>query len=303
MGLISGAIDSALKSVGSGMMDTGEWMLQGGYGMWKSCSEVTMKYVQKNPMSQTNAWSIVTGSIYSLSLGIAASLAVLFFVMGWLRESIDIRNNFTLENTFRFFVRFAITASLIVNSLALVNGITQCATAVVSTMNAQMQETSAEGIFDDLRQAIEEDNSADGGTWLAIGFGSMIGGLLGGLVIIVCAVTLVLSVLSRLFKLLLCIPFAPVAFAGFAGGVEFSQSGIAWLRTFIGYALEAVVIALAISISFGLFQDASLFGTSGTEVNVVTLILQICEYCMPMITACACVKGAEMTVRRCLGLG
>ena len=303
MGLISGAIDSALKSVGSGMMDTGEWMLQGGYGMWKSCSEVTMKYVQKNPMSQTNAWSIVTGSIYSLSLGIAASLAVLFFVMGWLRESIDIRNNFTLENTFRFFVRFAITASLIVNSLALVNGITQCATAVVSTMNAQMQETSAEGIFDDLRQAIEEDNSADGGTWLAIGFGSMIGGLLGGLVIIVCAVTLVLSVLSRLFKLLLCIPFAPVAFAGFAGGAEFSQSGIAWLRTYIGYALEAVVIALAISISFGLFQDASLFGTSGTEVNVVTLILQICEYCMPMITACACVKGAEMTVRRCLGLG
>lgn len=303
MGLISGAIDSALESIGSGMMDTGEWMLQGGYGMWKSCSEVTMEYVKKSPMAETNAWAIVTGNIYSLSLGIAASLAVLFFVMGWLRESIDIRNNFTLENTFRFFVRFAITASLIVNSLALINGVASCATAVVNTMNVQMEESSAEGIFDDLRQAIEEDDSADGGTWLAIGFGSMIGGLPGGLVIIVCAVTLVLSVLSRLFKLLLCIPFAPVAFAGFAGGAEFSQSGIAWLRTFIGYALEAVVIALAISISFGLFQDASLFGTSGAEVNMVTLILQICEYCMPMITACACVKGAEMTVRRCLGLG
>ena len=303
MGLISGAIDSALESIGSGMMDTGEWMLQGGYGMWKSCSEVTMEYVKKSPMAETNAWAIVTGNIYSLSLGIAASLAVLFFVMGWLRESIDIRNNFTLENTFRFFVRFAITASLIVNSLALINGVASCATAVVNTMNVQMEESSAEGIFDDLRQAIEEDDSADGGTWLAIGFGSMIGGLLGGLVIIVCAVTLVLTDLSRQFKLLLCIPFAPVAFAGFAGGAEFSQSGIAWLRTFIGYALEAVVIALAISISFGLFQDASLFGTSGAEVNMVTLILQICEYCMPMITACACVKGAEMTVRRCLGLG
>ena len=102
---------------------------------------------------------------------------------------------------------------------------------------------------------------------------------------------------------MLCIPLAPVAFAGFAGGTEFSQTGIAWLRTFIGYALEAVVIALAISISFGLFQDANLFGTAGAEVTMVTLILQICEYCMPMITACTCVKGAEMTVRRCLGLG
>lgn len=303
MGLISSAIDSALESVGSGMMDTGEWMLQGGYAVWQSCSALTMEYVKKSPMAQTNAWAIVTGPVYSLSLGIAASLAVLFFVMGWLRESIDIRNNFTLENTFRFFVRFAITASLIVNSLALVNGITECATAVVSTMNTQMKEVDADGIFDDLRASIEEDDAADGGTWLAIGFGSMVGGLLGGLVIIVCAVTLVLSVLSRLFKLLLCIPFAPVAFAGFAGGAEFSQTGIAWLRTFIGYALEAVVIALAISISFGLFQDANLFGTAGTEATMVTLILQICEYCMPMITACACVKGAEMTVRRCLGLG
>lgn len=303
MGLISSAIDSALESVGRGMMDTGEWMLQGGYGMWKSCSTVTMEYIKKSPMSETNAWTIVTGPIYSLSLGIAASLAVLFFVMGWLRESIDIRNNFTLENTFRFFVRFAITASLIVNSLTLVNGITECATVVVGTMNVKLQDVEADDLFADLRAAIEEDESADGGTWLAIGFGSMIGGLLGGLVIIVCAVSLVLSVLSRLFKLLLCIPFAPVAFAGFAGGAEFSQTGIAWLRSFIGYALEAVVIALAISISFGLFQDANLFGTAGTKVNMVTLIQQICEYCMPMITACACVKGAEMTVRRCLGLG
>lgn len=301
MGLISGAINSALQSVGNGMIDTGEWMLQGGYGVWKSCSDVTMEYIKKSPMEETNAWAIVTGSIYSLALGIAASLAVLFFVMGWLRESIDIRNNFTLENTFRFFVRFAITLSLITNSLAVTNGIVQCATAVVATMDMQMQAVEEEGIFDEMKQSMEEE--AEGGTWLAIGFGSMIGGLLGGLVIIVCAVNLILSVLSRLFKLLLCIPFAPVAFSGFAGGAEFSQSGIAWLRTFLGHALEVIVIALAISISFGLFRDAGIFGGTETEVSMVTLILQICEYCMPMITACACVKGAEMTVRRCLGLG
>lgn len=303
MGLISGAIDSALESVGSSMMDMGEWMLQAGYGMWKNCSEITMQYVQKSPMTETHAWAVVTGNIYAISLGIAASLAVLFFVMGWLRESIDIRNNFSLENMFRFFIRFAITASLIVNSLALVQGIVQCSTAVVSTMGMQMEQAEADDMFEDLRTAIEEDQDSDGGTWLAMGFGCMVGGLLGGLVIIVCAVNLVLSVLSRLFKLLLCIPFAPIAFAGFAGGAEFSQSGIAWIRTFIAYALEAVVIALAITISFGLFQDANLFGSSGADADMVTLILQICGYCMPMITACACVKGAEMTVRRCLGLG
>ncbi len=301
MGIISNVINSALETIGSGMMSLGEWMLEAGYGVWQGCGKITISYVQKDPSAQTNAWKIVTGNIYTLSLSIAASLAVLFFVMGWLRESIDIRNNFSLENMFRFFVRYALTASLLVNSLALATGIAQCTTAVVKTISADIDADEADDIFGDLRDALEDDD-ADGGKWLAMGFGAMIGGLIGGLTIIVCAVGIVLAVLSRLFKLLLCIPFAPVAFAGFAGGHEFAQSGMAWLRAYLGYALEAVVIVLALSISFGMFQDASLFNYSG-DPDFVMLILQICEFCIPMIAACACVKGADTVVRRCLGLG
>ena len=82
----------------------------------------------------------------------------------------------------------------------------------------------------------------------------------------------------------------------------FYQMGIYWIKTFLGYALEAVVIALALRISFGLFADAALFQVeSGTDA--VSVILLICNYCMPMITASACLKGADTIVRRCLGLG
>lgn len=302
MGLISDAINSALESIGSGFMDVGEWMMEAGYSMWRACSEVALGYVRKNPMDQSGAWAVVTGSVYTMALGIAASLTVLFFVLGWLRESIDIRNNFSLENMFRFFVRYALAASLLVNSLALVTGITECATAIVGTMNVDIESENIDGVFNDLAETMKEEE-ADGGTWLAVGVCCLIGGIIGGLVIIVCGITLVLSVLSRLFEMLLCIPFAPVAFSGFAGGGEFSQTGIAWIKTFLGYALKAVVIALAIQISFGLFQDASLFQTNHEAADVTAVILMICEYCMPMVTACACVKGAETIVRRCLGLG
>ena len=102
MGLLSSAINSALEGMGRGLMNSGAWMLEGGYRMWQKCCGVTFDYVTISPMSQTNAWSIVTGSVYSISLAAAASLTVLFFVIGWLRESIDIRNNFQLENMFRF---------------------------------------------------------------------------------------------------------------------------------------------------------------------------------------------------------
>ena len=303
MGLISGAIDSAFESIGTSMLNGGEWFIQAGYKMWQQCSSITLTYVERNPMSQASAWGIVTGGIFTISMAVAASLSVLFFVLGWLRESIDIRNTFTLENMFRVFIRYAITASLIVNSLSVVTAITQCASAVVSTISVETSGDDMKGAFDELKETLEKDDEADGGTYLAYGFCGLIGGLIGGMVIIVCGVSIVLAVLSRLFKLLLCIPFAPVAFAGFAGGGEFSQSGIAWIRTFIGYALEAVVIALAITISFGLFKDASLFSTGSKDTGVVAMVLMICEYCMPMITASACVKGAEITVRRCLGLG
>ena len=303
MGLISGAIDSALKSIGEALLSSGENWIKSGFAVWKGCSKVTMTFVSRNPMSQTNAWSVVTGTIFSISMAVAASLAVLYFVIGWLRESIDIRHTFTLENMFRFFIRYAVTASLIVNALSVVTAITQCAGAVVSTLNVNVDVNDMDGLFDDIRDELEADKDTDGGTYLAFGFTGMIGGLFGGVVIMVCGISLVLSVLSRLFKLLLCVPFAPVAFAGFAGGGEFSQTGIAWIRSFIGYALEAVVIALAINISFGLFRDTSLFSMSGKSKGMIALILMICEYCMPMVTACTCVKGAEVTVRRCLGLG
>ena len=102
--------------------------------------------------------------------------------------------------------------------------------------------------------------------------------------------------------MLLCIPFAPVALSTYAGGERFSATARAWIRTFIGYGLEAVTMVLAIAISFGLFRDASLFSSAGGG-TAADVILSIMGMVLPMITACACIKGADTIVRRCLGLG
>lgn len=300
MGLISGAINDALIAVGSGLMSVGETALEAAYGVWSGAAGITISYARQSPASQGNAWALVTGNLYSLSLSVAASLSVLYFVIGWLADAIDIRNNFMMENIFKFFIRYLITVSLIANSLALVEGITTCTGAVVATVATEADEMdSVDGIFDEMRAELDEQE--DGGAWLSSGVIGLLGGLIGALVVIVCSINLILAVLSRLFKMLLCIPFAPVALAGFAGGHEFSRSGKAWLMTYLGYALEALVIVLALLISLGLFRDAGIFDTTGAGWTGV--VLQICEFCMPMLTACACVRGADTIVRRCLGLG
>lgn len=306
MGVISSALNSALENLGRATMDVGNNGLLSGYNVWEKCCSITVNYLKVSPVSGGgNAWSIVTGSIFSISMGIAASLSILFFVIGWLNESIDVRNNFSLENMFRFFVRYVITASLIVNSLALVQGVVDCSTALVSTVNVSegsMKADKVENVFNDLQKTMEDDN-ATGTEWLGTGIISMIAGLFGGIVILVCGVQLILAVLSRLFKMYLCIPFGPVALSSFAGGHTLSQTGISWIRTLFAYALEAVVIAIAIKISFGLFADGSMMVSGSDTGGALGAILTIVEYCLPMITACACVKGAEATIRRCLGLG
>ena len=306
MGVISSALNSALENLGRATMDVGNNGLMAGYKVWEKCCKITTDYLKVNPASVGgNAWGIVTGSLFNISMGIAASLSILFFVIGWLNESIDVRNNFTLENMFRFFIRYIITATLIVNSLALVRGTVECSTALVGAVNVSSLGTQGgdvENVFKDLITKMEDDE-ATGTEWLGTGIISMIAGLFGGIVILVCGIQLILAVLSRLFKMYLCIPFGPVALSSFAGGQTISQTGIAWIRTLLAYALEAVVIAIAIKISFGLFADGSIMANTGGEDGALGAILTIVEYCLPMITACACVKGAEATIRRCLGLG
>ena len=72
MGLIDSAISGAMEAVGSGMMDAGNFFLKGGYSVWGNFSKVAMRYVQQQPES-LGAWQVVTGSVYTLSTGIAAS--------------------------------------------------------------------------------------------------------------------------------------------------------------------------------------------------------------------------------------
>ena len=90
---------------------------------------------------------------------------------------------------------------------------------------------------------------------------------------------------------------------GFCRRAKISQTGIAWLKTFTAYCLEAFVIALAIKLSFGLFASAALNFTIDSADITVQMMLAIFNLSMPMVATAACVKGADGVVRSCMGLG
>ena len=293
--------------LGGIMFSQGRVLLNTGFAIWKSCSQVALDFVQKNPEGQFGAWSVVSGSgVYGVFLAIAGSLTIFYFAAGWLKESIDIRTTFNLESMFKMFIRFAITISLVMNSMSLVRGINNASIALAHTIQiteSDEKKDTVDQVFDSMEESLRSTDESEGAAWFSGGLIALIGGAVGMFTILISGVELAITVIKRLFKVYMCIPFAPVALAGFAGGREFSQTGIAWLKTFTAYCLEAFVIALAIKLSFGLFSSAALNFTASSSDITVQMMLAIFNLCMPMVATAACVKGADGVVRSCLGLG
>lgn len=282
------------ESIGGALVDAGSWLLQAGIDAWGALADVTKAYCLREPGSFSQAWYIVA-SLHNTMLAVGASLMTLYFVCGWLRESIDIRNNFSLENMFRFFVRLAIAAGLLVNSFSLIQSIIDISAALAGTFSFNVTSSySADGLFEPLLEGLE------GWEYLGPGLVCFLGGLVGMFVMACCGAMILITVINRFFKVFLCIPFAPPALASFAGGGQLWQSGTTWIKTFLAYCLEIVIIMLSLSLSFSLFQDNAqvLSGKDGWS----GMIISVLNLCLPMLAAYSCTKGAEVIIRKNLGL-
>ena len=132
---IQNMIASLLRGMGELLMDCGERFIRGGYDAWTWCSAEVLKFSILDPQSMTS-WSTVRGLLNAF-VAVGVSLAVLYFVLGWVHESIDIRTTFTMENLVRMFVRFVITIALVTNSAELAVDISQISVALTRAAAGQ----------------------------------------------------------------------------------------------------------------------------------------------------------------------
>lgn len=283
-----------LDSIGQGMVDAGESCMDAGIGVWKACAAIVMDYCTQDPASFTGVWKNVNG-IYSMFMGIGASLLTLYFVIGWVKEATDLKAQFTMDHIFLHLIRLILTGAGMMNALNMIKTFMRLSGLLAAQVGMSIAtDYDASNLFGQLTEGVT------GGALFGTGILCMIGGFIGMMVILVSGICIVLSVLNRFFKIFMCIPFAPVALASFAGGRGLSQSGISWIKTFLAYCLEAVVIALALLVAFSFFQNRSdIFSAADGWAGTV---LGICNICLPMLAAVGCVKGAEGILRKMLGL-
>ena len=294
--MFSGMIDNFITSVSEALAGFGSKMVDQAMEFWAKACEIVILLCSQNPQT-SGGWSYIQ-SAYDYFHPLAAIIIVCWFYIGWMRETTDLRKMGKLESWLPLFIRFALAAVFCSNALDWSARFMGAAAQTVAELGVQTLAPSYTSVNDLFMDAVQSQSGSDA---LATGFVLAILGLLGWAAIIVCSFMIIMTGVKRIFNVLIGIPFAGIALATFAGGERLNQTAISWVKTYLGYVLEVIVIVFALNLSFHLFGsgssllDIELSGASLALGTVATVVL-------PLVATTACVSGAEMVTRKWLGL-
>lgn len=251
------------------MPDWASEFLTGGFGQglmvpWNWCMMVTYQLMgypfdfEENYLDQFmgNLSSFFGGTplfsiqdIYEWFLSAGLVLLNLFCLIGFCRQASRLRENITTEMWIELFIKAIVGNALMLFGLPIL----QSLLGVASTTSSIFLDTSEIQIVPD---------NIDIGAVLAY----ILIGILFVLASIVCGIMIVITVLSRIINIYILTCVMPVAGATLAGGGELERTAGAWLKTFLSYCFEVVIIALVFRLG-GYFNAILQDWAIGTDGN------------------------------------
>ena len=239
-------------------------------------------------------WTVVV-AISNTMVGVGYGLLVLFFAMGVFASAASFRELQRPEFALRHFIRFA-GAKVAVGytmeiMLAIFNICAGVAGSVMSrvggaiTMTATLPSAIVTGIEDmGFLESIP--------LWLVA--------FLGSLIVTVLSFVLILTVYGRFFRLYMHTALAPLPLSSFAGEGT-SQTGKAFVKSYIGVCMEGAVVVLACLI-YSAFLSSSTPSVD-SSLPAVTMVWQyIGQMAFNMLILTGLVKGSSQIVREMFGL-
>lgn len=254
--------------------------------IWNATLSVVYAMLGANPTSGTyaEAWNIVK-NLYITFSSVGSSLLVLFFLIGYCRDVTDLRTEMTLDGTIKIFIRLVITINVFNSAIDWMPKLFGWAINLLGLTSETSVTINAQDIIDQVT----------GSGW---GFMTLfLLGFLFFLVAAVCCVIVILTCIGRFLKLYVITPLATIAVSTLAGGGQIAQTGYAYIKTFLAYTFEIVVIGIALAVS-GSFVSASSFFDSGSNSSLLIMI----EAMIKMIAVTTAVKGSETALRKALNL-
>lgn len=236
-------------------------------------------------------WAVIEG-IEPIFVAVGSSLVVLFFVIGFCSESIDVREEMRFEVILRMLMRVVLAEWFVINNITIMKAFFTMAGNLVnaltpgSTTTLQIDSTQADIIS-------------------GLGFGEslvmLILAAMIALVIIICGFFLIYAVYFRFLKLMVLVPLGALAFSTMGGNRMVSHTAVTYSKYFLSVVLESVVMALAIIVCNS-FINAGLPSFASSYAEWTQALIYLCEMTFAVALTVGSVKGAQSLVSRALGL-
>lgn len=263
------------------------------FGFWNSQVSLVFELLGQSPTGFKGGgpWGIVE-SVEPLFVGIGSTLVVLFFVIGFCSESIDIREEIRFEVILRMFIRVAISQWMVSYNVTIMKALFTSCGNLIGLLGANQ---TVELTIDSAQAEIIEE----------LGFGTSIVFLILAvflsLIVIICGFFMLYNVYFRFLKIMVIVPFGAIASSTLAGNRGISNTFVSYMKYFISVVFEAVTMALAILLC-NTFISSGLPSFTGDYADWAKTLIYLGEMTFTVALTVGTVKGAQNLTSRALGL-
>ena len=263
------------------------------FGFWNNQISLVFALLGQSPVSFKSGgpWGVIQ-NLEPIFVGVGSSLVVLFFVIGFCSESVDVKEDMRFEVILRMLMRIGIAEWLVANNVTIMKAFFTSAGNLVKLVGAgEMAELTI-----DSGQAEIIKNLGFGSSLVMLILASIL-----SIVIIVCGFFLIYTVYFRFLKILILVPFGAIAFSTVSGNRMVSHTAVSYAKYFLSIVFEAVTMALAIVVCNALIS-AGLTSFTGEYADWTQTLIYLCEMTFTIALTVGTVKGAQNLTSRALGL-
>jgi len=263
------------------------------FGFWNNQVGLVFSMLGQSPVNFKGGgpWQVVE-SIEPIFVGVGSSLVVLFFVIGFCSESVDVREEMRFEVILRMLIRLGLAEWLVANNVTIMKAFFTTIGNLVNALSAGQYTTLT-------------IDSAQADVIKGLGFGeSLIMLILAALlsvIIIICGFFMIYTVYFRFLKLMVIVPVGAIAFSTLAGNRNVSHTASTYAKYFLSVVFEAVTMALAIVIC-NAFISSGLPAFTGNYADWAKTLIYLCEMTFTIALTVGSVKGAQSLTSKALGL-
>ena len=212
-------------------------LLEAVFGFWNNQISLVFAMLGQSPVSFKGGgpWAVIEG-IEPVFVAVGSSLVVLFFVIGFCSESIDVKDEMRFESIFRMLIRLGLAEWFVANNVTIMKAFFTSIGNLVGLISAG---TTTQLAIDSTQADIIKE----------LGFGESLVMLiltaLLAIIIIICGFFIIYTVYFRFLKILIIVPLGAIACSTMAGNRMVSHTMATYCKYFLSCVFEAVTMALS----------------------------------------------------------